>query len=74
MAQLNLLAVRDISVAFGGSASDVLHVANNGGATLTWSMTEATANCTSPSDVPWIDETPTSGSVAGAASAGATWT
>jgi hypothetical protein len=65
-------ATLSFSVAFGGSASDVLHVANNGGATLTWSMTEATANCTSPSDVPWVDETPTSGSVAGAASQNST--
>jgi hypothetical protein len=53
-------------VAFGGSASDVLHIANNGGVTLTWSMTEAPASCSAPSDVPWISETPTSGSVAGA--------
>jgi hypothetical protein len=44
----------------------VLHIANEGGAPLTWSMAEASGNCSAPSDVPWISEAPTSGVVAGA--------
>jgi hypothetical protein len=65
-------ATFSFDVAFGGSASDVLHIANEGGAPLTWSMTEAPGNCSAPSDVPWISETPTSGTVAGADTADST--
>jgi hypothetical protein len=53
----------------GGAATDSFAVANVGGGSLDWSITEAAAACASPSDVPWLSASPSSGSTsAGGAS------
>jgi hypothetical protein len=52
----------------GATTSSPLHIANTGGGSLTWSIAEAPAACASPSDVPWLSENPTSGSVSGGSS------
>lgn len=55
----------EFSLEPGASGSDTVTVSNTGspGTTLTFDVTEAEADCSTPADVPWLSVTPTSGSV-----------
>jgi hypothetical protein len=55
----------NFTVNAGAMTSSPLHIGNTGGGSLTWSIAEAPSNCASPSDVPWLSESPSSGSVSG---------
>jgi hypothetical protein len=56
----------DFSLAPGATASNPMTIGNTGGSSLNFAITEAPASgdCSAPSDVPWLSESPTSGSVA----------
>ena len=43
--------------------TDTVTIQNLGNAALNWSLTEAASDCNSPSDIPWVSASPTSGSV-----------
>ena len=52
-----------------GTDSAPLTIANTGGGNLSFAIDEtAQADCSMPSDVPWLSETPTVGSIAGGSS------
>jgi hypothetical protein len=48
----------------GASTTLPLTIGNTGTADLTWSIAEAPATCSSPSDVPWLSGSPGSGTTA----------
>lgn len=52
----------------------IANTALAGGAAATWTITEATTSCASPSDVSWLSASPTSGSTAGQRSTAVTAT
>ena len=53
------------SLAPGASDSSPITIGNTGGSDLSFAIAEAAAgDCTNPSDVPWLGESPTGGSVA----------
>lgn len=56
------------TVIAGATGSDTLTISNSGDADLTFTLGEAVADCSNPTDVSWLSETPVSGSVAGGAS------
>jgi hypothetical protein len=56
------------SLAPGGSDSSALSIGNMGGSDLTFAIAETGGDCSNPADVPWLDETPPSGTVASGAS------
>lgn len=54
----------------GASGTDTLSIANGVvGSSLTYTITEAETTCANPSDVAWLSESPSSGSVVGGTSA-----
>lgn len=52
----------------GDQSQQTLTIGNTGDGDLNWSIAEAAADCANPSDVPWLSESPVSGTTAPAGS------
>jgi hypothetical protein len=64
----------DFSLAAGASGTAALTISNLGGGDLDYAILEGSEDCAAPADVPWLAETPQSGTVASGASADVTVT
>jgi hypothetical protein len=58
----------DFSLASGASGTATLTISNRGAGNLDYTIFEGGEDCAAPADIPWIAETPQSGSVASGAS------
>jgi hypothetical protein len=58
----------DFSLASGASGTAALTISNRGGSDLDYTIFEGSEDCSAPADIPWLAETPESGTVASGAS------